>query len=135
MKTYKAMGLSANQIGLSHQMFAVELTEAHLADLSEEFRKSRQVELVPFKVFINPKMKVLDYGKVRDGENCLSFIGYQAVVPRVKSVEIEALDVTGKPFVFKAHGWTARIIQHEMDHLQVNQIALVLAADRSLTFC
>ncbi|XP_043289313.1 peptide deformylase, mitochondrial-like [Venturia canescens] len=118
MRTYKAMGLSANQIGVPYQMFAMEVTEIHLRGLPEEYRSSRQMEVTPLRVFVNPKMKILDYTKVKDTEECLSFIGYEAVVPRAKTVVIEALDDAGEPVVWKAHGWAARIIQHEMDHLE-----------------
>lgn len=113
------MGLSANQIGLPYQIFLVEVTEKHLEKFDDAYRKSRQMELVPFQVFINPKMKIIDYASLKHTEQCLSILGYSAVVPRAKSIRIEALDASGKPFVWNADGWAARVAQHEMDHLQV----------------
>ena len=44
------------------------------------------------------------------------------MIPRAKEIEVTALTPDGEEIKFRAHGWTARIIQHEMDHLQGNLI-------------
>jgi peptide deformylase len=51
-------------------------------------------------------------------EGCLSLDGFQAVVPRARSVRVHALDHRGEPVVIDASGWYARILQHEIDHLR-----------------
>ncbi|CAD0197159.1 unnamed protein product [Chrysodeixis includens] len=68
-------------------------------------------------VFINPKLKVLDYHKVPHTEACESIQGYLAEVPRYISIEVSAMDAVGDPFSRKFRDWTARVAQHEMDHL------------------
>jgi peptide deformylase len=50
-------------------------------------------------------------------EGCLSVEGFQAVVPRARTVQVEALDHQGQPVTIDARGWYARILQHEIDHL------------------
>jgi peptide deformylase len=40
-----------------------------------------------------------------------------ATVTRARAVRVEALDHTGAPVVIRAEGWYARILQHEIDHL------------------
>ena len=73
---------------------------------------------VPFQVLINPAI-VSHSEEVREFfEGCLSVAGYAAVVRRARTVRVEHLDENGKPRVLEAHGWHARILQHEIDHLQ-----------------
>ena len=43
--------------------------------------------------------------------------GFQALVPRAQAVTVEALDHHGDPVKIEASGWYARILQHEIDHL------------------
>ena len=50
-------------------------------------------------------------------EGCLSVEGFQAIVPRARTVHVDALDHQGKPISIDATGWYARILQHEIDHL------------------
>ena len=50
-------------------------------------------------------------------EGCLSVEGFQAIVPRARAVRVHALDHRGEPVVIDASGWYARILQHEIDHL------------------
>jgi peptide deformylase len=47
----------------------------------------------------------------------LSVDGYRAIVPRARAVHLRALDRYGQPFERSARGWYARILQHEVDHL------------------
>ena len=51
------------------------------------------------------------------GEGCLSLTGFSAEVPRNSEVSISGLNEEGEDIKFHAKGWPARIIQHEMDHL------------------
>ncbi len=51
-------------------------------------------------------------------EGCLSLPGYTAIVPRAREVRVECLDDKGARQVIEASGWYARILQHEIDHLQ-----------------
>jgi peptide deformylase len=61
-------------------------------------------------------------------EGCLSVDGYAALVERYREVEVTGLDEHGAPVVWHATGWPARILQHEVDHLDG-----ALYIDRMLT--
>lgn len=62
-------------------------------------------------------LKVTDVNKVTFIEGCESIRGFHAEVTRYNSVEIRAFDEDGKEFTRAYSGWPARIVQHEMDHL------------------
>jgi peptide deformylase len=53
-------------------------------------------------------------------EGCLSLPGFFALVPRSRAVRVDCLDEHGKEKTIEASGWYARILQHEIDHLQGN---------------
>jgi peptide deformylase len=50
-------------------------------------------------------------------EGCLSVAGFAGLVARYREVEVSALDEKGEPVTWRVRGWPARILQHEMDHL------------------
>jgi peptide deformylase len=50
-------------------------------------------------------------------EGCLSLSGFSALVPRARAVRVTCLDERGESRVIEASGWYARILQHEIDHL------------------
>jgi peptide deformylase len=72
---------------------------------------------VPFHVIVNPRLEPVGDERVVAYEGCLSFKGFVMMVPRYRSVRVEALDEHGTPRVIEATGWYARILQHEIDHL------------------
>ncbi len=71
-----------------------------------------------FIVFINPEI-VKKIGPLEaDYEGCLSVPDIYGKVPRYASVKVKALNEDGKPFRVTAHGFLARLLQHEVDHCQ-----------------
>lgn len=60
---------------------------------------------------------VVEAGRERDWEGCLSLPGLAALVPRFVAVEVAATDEEGRPVRFVAEGLFARVVQHECDHL------------------
>jgi len=68
-------------------------------------------------VFINPEVKNLSNNKIPFEEGCLSVPKIWGPVVRSKKLTVKALDENGKPFKIRAKGLLARVIQHEMDHL------------------
>ncbi|XP_011303025.1 peptide deformylase, mitochondrial-like [Fopius arisanus] len=118
MRSHEAYGLAAPQIGVSAQIFAIETTKQQIEECIKTKSAGQPLEIVPLTVFINPKMKIIDYHTNSYPESCASVFGYIAHVPRAKTIEIQALDITGKEFTWNGHGWPAKIVQHEMDHLQ-----------------
>ena len=61
---------------------------------------------------------MLDAAPAVFAEGCLSIPGYAATVSRALRVRVDALDHHGQPLTIEAAGWYARILQHEIDHLQ-----------------
>ena len=114
------VGLAAPQIGLSLQLAVIEDREEWLRDVAAEQLAERERRAVPFHVIINPKIAESSGGEVDFFEGCLSLDGFSAVVPRARRVRVECLDEQGKSKVIEAAGWYARILQHEIDHLQGN---------------
>ena len=70
------------------------------------------------QAFINPELEPLENsGTAIFFEGCLSVKGYTALVPRHRAVRLTARDLNGLPVTLEAKGWKARILQHEVDHL------------------
>ncbi|XP_075971229.1 peptide deformylase, mitochondrial-like [Anticarsia gemmatalis] len=117
IKRYGSLGMSAPQIGVNMRIFVMRHTVKQISTVPKEIVQSRGMEPIPYTVFINPKLKVVDYQKVVHNEGCESVQGYSADVPRYRAVEVtghnELGDSTSKVF----RNWAARIAQHEMDHL------------------
>lgn len=85
----------------------------------ETVRKAQEMNVVPLTIFINPELKVIDFTPITLYEGCESIRGFSAAVPRAYEVEITALNASAERFTWRARGWSARIAQHEYDHLQV----------------
>jgi peptide deformylase len=107
MREAPGVGLAAPQIGLPLRLAVIE----DMADVPEKERTP-----VPFHVIINPQL-TLGAGVVEHYEGCLSLEGFQALVPRAQTATVDALDHHGDPVKIEARGWYARILQHEIDHL------------------
>jgi peptide deformylase len=127
MRDAPGVGLAAPQIGLPLRLAVIE----DPAEMPE-----REREPVPFHVIINPRL-TLGAETVAHFEGCLSVDGYQAVVARARAVTVEALDHRGRPVKIEAAGWYARILQHEIDHLDgtlyIDRMATrTLATNRNL---
>lgn len=100
MKAAQGVGLAANQIGVSKMIFVFNSSP-------EDWKAD---------ALINPII-LKRRGRERTEEGCLSLPGISKEVRRFSSVLVEGLDVNGKPYKFEAKGLLARIIQHEIDHL------------------
>jgi len=117
MREAPGVGLAAPQIGESIQLAVIEDRADYLADLSEEQLAKTQRSPVPFHVIINPKLTVVGNSSVEFYEGCLSVEGFMAAVDRALNVRVECLNEKGEEVTINAHGWYARILQHEIDHL------------------
>ena len=93
----QGIGLAAPQIGVLKRIIAVQ-------------------EKTPL-VFINPRITKKSREITVEQEGCLSFPGIFLKINRAKEVEVEALDENGEKISFKAQGLMARVLQHEIDHL------------------
>ncbi|XP_038857056.1 peptide deformylase, mitochondrial-like isoform X1 [Salvelinus namaycush] len=79
----------------------------------------RGLTTVPLRIFINHQLRVLDGRTVKFQEACESISGFSATVPHYLSVEVPGLNEKAEPVTWQVSGWPARILQHEMDHLDV----------------
>ncbi|MFA6285115.1 MAG: peptide deformylase [Parcubacteria group bacterium] len=99
MEIEKGVGLAAPQVGSDLRICVIRIgDEAY--------------------VLINPKIK--SYSRKKDifEEGCLSFPREFFPVERPLKVKVQARDVEGKKFKIKADGLLARVLQHEIDHLE-----------------
>lgn len=69
-----------------------------------------------FTALINPEIVKLEGSITEDYEGCLSVPNVYGLVPRYDKVRLKAIDISGNEVRFKADGFLARIIQHEVDH-------------------
>jgi peptide deformylase len=93
------IGLAAPQVGLSLRLIIIALEDKVAA-------------------LINPKITKFSWRKEYGEEGCLSVPGKFGPVKRSKIVRVEASDERGKLLKFKAKDLFARVIQHEIDHLE-----------------
>lgn len=112
MRAHELVGMAAPQIGVGLRVFVTEI------------RKTKQRKNVdqedPLRVFINPKLISKSKKIVAGYEGCGSVAptdGLFALVPRPESVTVSAYNEEGKAFTLTAKGLLARVIQHELDHL------------------
>nr|XP_055029483.1 peptide deformylase, mitochondrial-like [Misgurnus anguillicaudatus]XP_055029484.1 peptide deformylase, mitochondrial-like [Misgurnus anguillicaudatus]XP_055029485.1 peptide deformylase, mitochondrial-like [Misgurnus anguillicaudatus]XP_055029486.1 peptide deformylase, mitochondrial-like [Misgurnus anguillicaudatus]XP_055029487.1 peptide deformylase, mitochondrial-like [Misgurnus anguillicaudatus] len=117
MRKLECVGLSAPQIGVPLRILALEYPKKMLEDSSQASVEARGLVAFPLKIFVNPQLRVLDGRTVIFQEACESICGYSASVPRYVSVEVTGLNEKAEPVTWQASGWPARILQHEMDHL------------------
>jgi peptide deformylase len=117
MREAPGVGLAAPQIGESIQLAVIEDRAEYITDLPADEVAERQRSPIPFQVIINPKLTVLDNSSAAFFEGCLSVEGFAAVVDRALNVRVECLNERGEEITINARGWYARILQHEIDHL------------------
>ena len=100
MLSNNGVGLAANQVGVLKQVFVA----------SPNMRREEVL------VLFNPRI-IRRRGRVISEEGCLSLPGINIKIKRAASIEACGLDLEGKEIRIKADGLLARIIQHEVDHL------------------
>jgi peptide deformylase len=91
-------GLAANQVGELRQVAVIEAGDG-------------------LKILINPKI-LSKKGKIVAAEGCLSLPGYEFDIKRPQKIFVEYLDKSGQAQKLKAEDLLARVICHEVDHLQ-----------------
>jgi peptide deformylase len=111
------VGLAAPQVGLGIQLAIIEDRPEYQSSWSLAQLRARQRVPIDFHVLINPRLEVDDSPQIDFFEGCLSVNGYAAEVPRFRRARVRYLDQHGAPQLAAAEGWYARILQHEIDHL------------------
>ncbi|KAG8012889.1 Peptide deformylase [Nibea albiflora] len=117
MRKLECVGMSAPQVGVPLRILALEYPQKMLEECSPAAREARGLSAEPLRIFVNPQLRVLDGRTVLFQEACESIAGFSATVPRYLSVEVSGQNEKGEAVTWQASGWAARILQHEMDHL------------------
>jgi peptide deformylase len=117
MRNAPGVGLAAPQIGVPLRIFVAEDPEERLSRLATEALELRDRTALPLTVLVNPIVSPVAGAEATFYEGCLSVRGYGALVTRAAGVDVRGLDAHGRPLALRLQGWPARIMQHEMDHL------------------
>jgi peptide deformylase len=125
MKEYQGVGLAAPQVHESLRLFVAGFGD----DEEEESGRS-----VPHVALINPEIQVVSSQVVEDWEGCLSIPEIRGKVPRAAQIVVRAYDRKGKRIELRAGGYSARVIQHETDHLDGILFFDRMKSFESLTF-
>jgi peptide deformylase len=118
MRDAPGVGLAAPQVGYSLRLAVIEDRPEYTRDASPQQLSERERKAVLFHVIINPQLSLVANREVEFFEGCLSVTGFMAIVPRAKKVRVECLNEAAEPRIIEASGWYARILQHEIDHMQ-----------------
>jgi peptide deformylase len=107
MVEYEGVGIAAPQVGESLRLFLMGLNAG----------SPRHPDGIELSVVFNPVVTFLDEETELDWEGCLSAPGLRGQVLRHKKLELSGLDAKGQPFTRVYEGFPARVVQHELDHL------------------
>lgn len=102
------VGLAAPQVGKNIEMVVIDASP-----VAETFPECEGRKMV----IINPEMEILDGEAVSRSEGCLSLPGLSEDVKRVEHIRLKWLDENFEEHTEEISGFLARIIQHELDHL------------------
>lgn len=117
MRKAPGVGLAAPQIGKNLQLAVIEDRKEYTDHFPQHILNERQRVPVEFHVIINPTLTILDPTPLFFFEGCLSLAGICRITPRANRVRVECLDENANKKIIEATGWYARILQHEIDHL------------------
>ena len=109
MREYDGTGIAAPQVFTPLRVF--------LYEVNPETRK-RTEPVIPLTAFFNATYEGVGEAMEDDSEGCLSapfLLGRK--VPRFETIRVQAIDRSGKRAKFEASGYHARVLQHEIDHL------------------
>ncbi len=108
MAALNGAGLAAPQIAVSQRVV--------IFGISSNTRYP-DAEFVPETVLINPEIAIIGTNRESEWEGCLSVPHMRGLVPRYSSIRYRGYDEKGELIEREAHGFHARVVQHEVDHL------------------
>jgi len=108
MRSQSGAGLAAPQIGVGLRVVIFEL---------KDNPRYPHLTPVPYTVLVNPELTPLDPEQEEGWEGCLSVPGMRGLVPRYRRLRYRGFDATGAPIDRTVEGFHARVVQHEVDHL------------------
>lgn len=108
MAALNGAGLAAPQIGVLKRVviFGVESNPRY-----------PDAEPVPTTVLVNPRIEALTEDREYGWEGCLSVPGMRGLVPRAPHIRYSGFDAQGNAIEREARGFHARVVQHEVDHI------------------
>jgi peptide deformylase len=130
MREYQGVGLAAPQVHQSLRLFVA----GFLPDPDEDDQEDDDARGVPLLALINPEITPVGPEMADDWEGCLSIPDIRGRVPRFQRISVRAYDRAGKRIELRAGGFTARVIQHETDHLDGVLFFDRMKSFESLTF-
>lgn len=114
----QGVGLAGPQVGQSKRIIAIKIEDEP-------------------RIYINPQILKRTRSKITLEEGCLSCPGFWLEIKRAEGIEMQAIDKDGKKIEIKTEGLLARILQHEIDHLDgvliIDKINLLQKIKRTLT--
>ncbi|HYX74869.1 MAG TPA: peptide deformylase [Steroidobacteraceae bacterium] len=108
MRALRGAGIAAPQIGVSVRVVIFELADNP---------RYPHITPVPYTVLVNPLVTPLTAEEDEGWEGCLSVPGMRGLVPRRRHVRYRGYDQYGVPVDRTVEGFHARVVQHEVDHL------------------
>lgn len=105
MQLEKGIGLASPQVGINKRAIVFG------------FKQQRAAEEIPYTFLINPSFEPLSETLEEDYEGCLSVGELRAKVSRFKHIGYKGYDRFGNKIEREVHGLHARVVQHEIDHL------------------
>ena len=108
MRALSGAGIAAPQIGVSARVVIFEL---------KDNPRYPHITPVPYTVLVNPLVTPLTAEQDEGWEGCLSVPGMRGLVPRYRRLRYRGFDPYGTPIDRSVEGFHARVVQHEVDHL------------------
>ena len=108
MRALSGAGIAAPQIGVSARVVIFEL---------KDNPRYPHITPVPYTVLVNPLVTPLTAEQDEGWEGCLSVPGMRGLVPRCRRLRYTGFDKYGAPLDRTVEGFHARVVQHEVDHL------------------
>jgi peptide deformylase len=114
MLEYQGVGLAAPQVHEGVRVFVAGFAPG--ADDSDDDDEDED-DRVPLMALINPEISVIGTDTADEWEGCLSIPDIRGRVTRAREIKVKAYDRRGRKIEIAARNFTARVIQHETDHL------------------
>jgi peptide deformylase len=108
MRAERGAGIAAPQIGVGARVVIFEL---------KDNPRYPHIKPVPYTVLVNPLLTALTEEQDEGWEGCLSVPGMRGLVPRFTRLRYQGFDEHGTPLDRTVEGFHARVVQHEVDHL------------------
>ena len=114
MREEKGVGLAAPQIGRLEALCVVEIPPDF--DVDEDGKCTNPCCQMPM-IFFNPVITKYSTDQWSMEEGCLSFPGISGPIQRPRNISVNYMDSNGNQVACELNGYTARVVQHEVDHL------------------